>query len=84
MYIILLFPFLESNGGSVEGYCAGEKEALDTVNKWVRLFLFSFLLCTVMTVVLELGLNHQISTTVTFCHYLQYLKVSTVLKRSAI
>lgn len=47
------FPFLESNGGSVEGYCAGEKEALDTVNKWVRLFSFSFLLCTVMTVVLE-------------------------------
>lgn len=37
----------------MEGYCAGEKEALDTVNKWVWLFSFSFLLCTVMTVVLE-------------------------------
>lgn len=60
MYIIFLFPFLESNGGSVEGYCAGEKEVLDTVNKWVRLFPFSFLLCTVMTVVLLFRLNSQI------------------------
>ncbi|TWW69261.1 Pyridoxal-dependent decarboxylase domain-containing protein 1 [Takifugu flavidus] len=26
---------VESNGGSVEGYCAGEKDVLDTFNKWL-------------------------------------------------
>ncbi|XP_056870538.1 pyridoxal-dependent decarboxylase domain-containing protein 1 isoform X3 [Takifugu flavidus] len=37
---VVLFRFgpelsAESNGGSVEGYCAGEKDVLDTFNKWL-------------------------------------------------
>lgn len=32
---ISLFLMLASSGGSVEGYCAGEKEALDAFNRWV-------------------------------------------------
>lgn len=55
----------------MEGYCAGEKEVLDTVNKWVRLFPFSFLLCTFMMVVIVFRLNHQICTK---CHYIQYFQ----------
>lgn len=30
------FSVAASSGGSVEGYCAGEKEVIDAFNKWVR------------------------------------------------
>lgn len=61
VYILLVFHFLESNGGSVEGYCAGEKDMLDTFNKWVRHFSFNFFGTTVCAgvTVLEFRLNHQ-------------------------
>lgn len=35
------FPLLiASSGGSVEGYCAGEKEVLDSFNRWVSVSPF--------------------------------------------
>lgn len=29
--------YSESSGGSVEGYFAGEREVLDTLNRWVSI-----------------------------------------------
>lgn len=39
-YFISLFMLLGSSGASVEGYCAGEKELLDAVNRWVSVCPF--------------------------------------------
>lgn len=36
--IFLVPVLLASSGGSVEGYCAGEKEVLDAFNRWVSVF----------------------------------------------
>lgn len=40
-YTVSLCPMLlGSSGGSVEGYCPGEKEVLDAFNRWVNVCPF--------------------------------------------